>query len=214
MEAKQQALVAGVAAVVIVAALLVWQVGGPLFRMFLIYSYAKKVPISIGYDEAQEYWILSSVVNEQERFRMVLEDNSEETLNDDQKAITESEVGILLIPQNPYSRTILAERGMKEDEITVSDVTSISKSLKGIFETNLGFAIRIGKKRRRVIIIPADWAKVDSTKHRNLFDFEAGDSHKDVHQDTYVHQSEKKNPVERFFPDHGKCGKTGEISHD
>jgi len=110
------------------------------------------------------------------------------------------------IPLSTISRTILANQGMKEDEITVSVVTSMSKSLKGVFETNLGFAMRIGKKRRRVIIIPADWAKVDSAKHKNLLDFEAGDSYKDVHHDTYVHQSER-NPVEKFFPEHNKHGK-------
>jgi len=106
------------------------------------------------------------------------------------------------IPLATISRTILAERGIKEDEITISDVTSVSKSLKGVFETNLGFAMRIGKKRRRVIIIPADWAKVDSSKHKNLYDFEAGDSYKDVHQDTYVHQSEGKNLAQKKKP---KC---------
>jgi len=102
---KQQAVAIGAVAVVIVAALLLWQFAAPLS----IYSYAKKVPIQLGYDEAQDYWILSSVVNEQERFRMVLDANSEETLGADEKAVAESEVGIMLVPQNPYSRTNLDE---------------------------------------------------------------------------------------------------------
>jgi len=102
---REKALAIG-AVVAVVAALLVWQFG-PLLKMFSIYSYAKKVPIQFGYDEAQDYWILSSVVNEQERFRMVLDADSEETLGADEKAVAQSEVGILLIPQKPYSRTNL-----------------------------------------------------------------------------------------------------------
>jgi hypothetical protein len=141
----------------------------------------------------------------------LLEDDNDESVNIRNlvNILYEGSRAFYEIPLSTISRTILAERGMKEDEITVSDVTSISKSLKGVFETNLGFTMRIGKKRRRVIIIPADWVKVDSTKHRNLFDFEAGDSHKDVHQDTYVHQSKKKNLVEKFFPDHGEQKERG-----
>jgi hypothetical protein len=101
---KEQALAFGVVAIVI-AAVFMWQFIFPLS----IYSYAKKVPIQLGYDEVQENWILSSVVNEQERFRMVLDADSEEGLSADEKAVAQSEVGLMLIPQKPYSRTNLDE---------------------------------------------------------------------------------------------------------
>jgi len=61
------------------------------------------------------------------------------------------------IPLNLISRTILTQRGAKEDEITISDMTSTSKNLKGILGTNLGYRIRIGKKRTRIVLIPSTW---------------------------------------------------------
>jgi hypothetical protein len=68
------------------------------------------------------------------------------------------------MPLNLISRTVLAQRGAKEEEITVSDMTSVSKSLRGIFEQNLGFNIRIGKKRSRVVLIPASWVSEEKPK--------------------------------------------------
>lgn len=75
------------------------------------------------------------------------------------------------VPLSLISRTILVEKGVTEDEITVSDVTSVSKTLKNIFEMNLGFKIRIGKKRRRVVTIPADWVDVEDKHPKTLSDF-------------------------------------------
>jgi len=64
-----------------------------------------------------------------------------------------------VFPLSLISRTVLTLRGAKAEEITVSDVTSTSKSLKGIFESVLGFHIRIGKKKRREVLIPPSWLK-------------------------------------------------------
>jgi len=64
-----------------------------------------------------------------------------------------------VFPLSLISRTVLFGRGAKEEEISVSDVTSTSKSLKGIFESVLGFHIRIGKKKRREVLIPSSWLK-------------------------------------------------------
>lgn len=65
-----------------------------------VYSYAKSVPVQIGYDKATNYWIISSSVTEQQAFKMVLNKASE---SGDEK--TASEVGLLITPLNPYSKT-------------------------------------------------------------------------------------------------------------
>jgi len=57
------------------------------------------------------------------------------------------------------SKRILSKRGVKIEDIDKSDVTSTSKKLKRVFETNLGFNLHIGKKRSRVVVIPAEWVK-------------------------------------------------------
>ena len=75
------------------------------------------------------------------------------------------------VPLNLISRRVLVERGAKPDEITVSDVTSTSKSLKGVFESVLGFHIHIGKKRSRVVTIPSDWAGKEAKPEGGLDDF-------------------------------------------
>jgi len=61
-----------------------------------IYSYAKSVPIQLGYDEAQEYWMLSSVMAE-----------ATEEVDADSQAQAESEVGLLFDPLLPISETNL-----------------------------------------------------------------------------------------------------------
>ena len=106
MEKRDVGIVGAVIATILIIMILVWQFA-PYLLGFSIYSYAKKIPVQLGYDEIQEYWILSTVVTETERFKMVLEDNSIETLDDEEEAVAQSEVGILLIPQRPYSRTTL-----------------------------------------------------------------------------------------------------------
>ena len=111
------------------------------------------------------------------------------------------------IQLSAITRMILEQRGTTEDKITINQVTSISKRLKNVFETNLGFTIRIGSKRRRMILIPHEWvSKVD--KPTTLDDLlytsgEAGDLHKDVHYDTYVHppEGEIEEPEPSPLPD-------------
>ena len=49
--------------------------------------------------------------------------------------------------------------GKKEEEITREDKISVSKKISRIFETNLGFTIRIGAGRRRVVQIPKEWIR-------------------------------------------------------
>jgi hypothetical protein len=67
-----------------------------------VYSYAKTVPVQIGKDAATDYWIISSSVTEQQAFKMVLNKGSQ---SGDTK--TASEVGLLISPLNPYSKTNL-----------------------------------------------------------------------------------------------------------
>lgn len=96
------------------------------------------------------------------------------------------------VPLSVISRTILKQHGAKEDELTVGDVTSKSKALKNVFESNLGFKINIGKKRSRVVLIPNCWVEKEKTPP-NLQDFMGGgDSYKDVHLVTDVHQLDGK----------------------
>ncbi len=95
------------------------------------------------------------------------------------------------IPLSIISRKVLSQRGMKEEEITVSDITSTSKKLKNVFETNLGFNIHIGKKRRRVVIFPVSWIKKEERPPTALMDFlDAEGSYKDVHHVANVHQKD------------------------
>jgi hypothetical protein len=50
----------------------------------------------------------------------------------------------------------------------------MSKHLKRVFEANLGFNIRIGKGRARVVLIPLGWVDVEE-KRKDMLDFiEAG----------------------------------------
>ena len=74
---------------------------------------------------------------------------------------------VYVFPLNQISRTVLIGRGAKEDEITVSDVTSTSKSLKNIFESTLGFKVRIGKKKRREVLVPPSWLKEEKPEEES-----------------------------------------------
>ena len=124
-----------------------------------------------------------------------------DNLDDEEKSVNIGNVVNMLyeapgafyeIPLSLISREVLTQRGAKEDEITVSDVTSTSKKLKSVFETNLGFNIHIGKKRKRVVVIPANWVEREEKSPESLTDFvEAGDSYKDVHHVANVHQKDK-----------------------
>lgn len=72
-----------------------------------VYAYTKSVPIQIGYSEAQNYWMLSAVVDETTAFKMVLNAETTEDVDEDTEAKTKSEVGILVEPVQPYSKTNL-----------------------------------------------------------------------------------------------------------
>jgi len=54
------------------------------------------------------------------------------------------------------SRKVLRKRGVKEENIGRRDLISVSKKLSRIFDS-LGFKIRVGGNRRRVVLIPLKW---------------------------------------------------------
>jgi len=90
------------------------------------------------------------------------------------------------IPLSHISRTILKQRGVEEDKIKSSDLKSYSKRLRTVFESNLGFNIRIGKKKSRVVQVPSGWIEKEE-KPSGLVDFiEGGDSYKDIPQNTNI----------------------------
>jgi hypothetical protein len=103
----------------------------------------------------------------------------------------ENKQAIYSIPLSLIAKTILEEEGIEKDQITRSDVTSTSKRLKGVFESNLGFKILIGKKRSREVLIPYDWMNIEEKRSTSLNGFIEDDegSHKDVHQVTDVHRN-------------------------
>jgi hypothetical protein len=99
------------------------------------------------------------------------------------------------IQLSELSREILKARGMNEGEITVKEVTSLSKHLARIFETRLGFTIRIGKARRREVLIPAEW--LNKKEQPNLFDFLKEEPHKDVQNVHNVHPESTSSTIEK-----------------
>ena len=80
---------------------------GILPSPFSIYAYAKEVPVQVGYDPAKNYWVLSSVINERESFKMVLHSESADNVDSDTQAKAKSEVTIAFDPLPPYSKTNL-----------------------------------------------------------------------------------------------------------
>ncbi len=80
----------------------------PLVTPLVLFSYTKSVPVQVGYDAPAENWILSSVLNEKEAWKMVLVDGASSQVSGDQMAKTESEIGLLFDPLNPYSKTDLS----------------------------------------------------------------------------------------------------------
>jgi len=77
------------------------------------FSYAKSVPIQIGYNDAQNYWVLSAVVDETTAFKMVLDDETTKSVGENEEVKTKSEVGILVEPIQPYSKTNLADANIQ-----------------------------------------------------------------------------------------------------
>ena len=100
------------------------------------------------------------------------------------------------IALSTISRQILTARGAEEDVIGVKEVTSISKSLKRVFETGLGFDIRIGKARKRVVLVPAKWvseAEEQPKPSTTLEDILGDDFEKDVQNVHDVHPTHESN---------------------
>ncbi|MEM2440513.1 MAG: bifunctional DNA primase/polymerase, partial [Candidatus Bathyarchaeia archaeon] len=85
------------------------------------------------------------------------------------------------------SREILKLRGMKEEDITVKEVTSVSKTLSKLFESRLGFAIKVGKARRREVLIPVEWVKTEKIVELEDFFEEGGSHNKNVQNLHLVH---------------------------
>ena len=88
-----------------------------------MFAYTKSVPVQIGYDEPQNCWVLSAVVDETAAFKMVLEDETTENIDEDTQAKAKSEVGILVEPIQPYSKTNLYVTNIKYAVHTVWDPT-------------------------------------------------------------------------------------------
>lgn len=109
----------GVAIALILLAVSLLGVG--MQDMLSVYSYVKEVPIQLGYNEVENYWVLSSVVAEMERFKMVLHTDDTEEIDSDTQAKAQSEVGILLNPLMPTSET----------NLEVSDYTFVART--GLF---------------------------------------------------------------------------------
>jgi hypothetical protein len=97
--------------------------------------------------------------------------NMVNVLYEDPKGGEERHVSYYSMQLSLISRKVLKLRGANEIEITHSDVTSVSKSLKTVFETNLGFKVRLGKKRARVVIVPAQWCGEEKTPTGGLDDY-------------------------------------------
>jgi energy-coupling factor transporter ATP-binding protein EcfA2 len=101
------------------------------------------------------------------------------------------------------SRQILKSRGYGEKEITVKEVTSLSKQLARVFETRLGFTVRLAKARKRVVLIPSEWLKrKENPDLLDLLQSEAP-SYKDVQKVHHVHPEAQatltQDNVERVF---------------
>lgn len=63
------------------------------------------------------------------------------------------------IKLSDISQQTLLNEGYSEDKISRSEKISMSRQLKHIFETNLGFTVKIGRARSRVVQIPEFWAR-------------------------------------------------------
>lgn len=102
------------------------------------------------------------------------------------------------IPLSSISRAVLTLQGLKEDQVKTSILTSVSKRLKRVFETNLGFTINISKKRSRVVNIPHTWITEKTEHTTNLIDFAPSEaSHKDIHDVLHVHEAPEEIPSNR-----------------
>ena len=76
---------------------------------YSIISYVKDVPVQVGYDPAQNFWILTAVVNEKEAFKLTLHANQTYSTRGDTALKASSEVAIVIEPKQPFSTTGLTE---------------------------------------------------------------------------------------------------------
>ncbi|MEM2263538.1 MAG: hypothetical protein QW160_04890, partial [Candidatus Bathyarchaeia archaeon] len=109
------------------------------------------------------------------------------------------------IQLSALSKEILKLRGVKEEDITVKDITSVSKTLSKLFESRLGFAIKVGKARKREVLIPVEWVKAEKIMGLEDFFEEGGSHNKNVQNVHYVHPSpsigELLGEFRRAYPD-------------
>lgn len=76
------------------------------FTQIAVFGFVKEVPIEFGYDPAQDYWIISSVISESESFKMVLRSNSTDGIEaTGEVAETQRELQVAFTPRTPYSKT-------------------------------------------------------------------------------------------------------------
>jgi hypothetical protein len=90
---------------------LVLAIGFVLIATFMpklsVYSYAKEVPVQIGYDSVKNYWVLSAIINEETEFKCILHSKTEKMVEENTKYQATSEVGILFTAGTPDSITNL-----------------------------------------------------------------------------------------------------------
>jgi len=82
------------------------------------------------------------------------------------------------------SKKLLEQQGFSEEKITRKEKISMSKKLKRIFQSNLGFNIRIGSSRTRVVSIPEIWLKPSIEEPTLPIEHS---------RDTYIHKQKPNN---------------------
>lgn len=129
-------------------------------------------------------------IQAKDAIKMIIDqsDNDSVNIGNDVNILYEGTNSLIEVPLSLISKTILQRQGQTADKIKVSQVTSISKKLKRVFESNLGFKINIGKRRSRVVQVPTEWIRVEETVPHSLNDLlYEEDSHKNVHHVSNVH---------------------------
>lgn len=104
MKAKKAAVIALL--LLITVGFVVYYV--PFLGRLTVFSYANSVPIKMGYNPTQNYWMISDEVNENSTFTMVLPSGSSSQINSTAEAQTTSEIGLTIAPSLPTSQTTLS----------------------------------------------------------------------------------------------------------
>jgi hypothetical protein len=162
-----------------------WLIGGDTIKETLI-NLAKTFDTQLKIEDPD--YLLE--IQAKDALKIIVQSNNDEPVNvgNDVNILYEGTTHFIEVPLSSISKTILQRQGLTADSIKVSQVTSISKKLKRIFESNLGFKINIGKRRSRVVQIPEDWIRIKKTVPNTLFDLlDKEDSYKNVHHVTNVH---------------------------